>query len=95
MYEWMPQQVMSLLTVSGTPQSPPRYVVYCYGQTLKPAPNGIVTTGGSFFGLCTNYQVTAETASRVVIHVENTPTPANPTATPHVVIEQFNPLPPD
>ena len=94
MYEWLPQQVMSLLTVSGTPQSPPRYVVYCYGQTLKPAPNGIVN-GGTFFGLCTNYQVTAETASRVVIHVENTPTPANPTATPHVVIEQFNPLPPD
>ncbi len=94
MYEWLPQQIMSLLTVSGTPQSPPRYVVYCYGQTLKPAPNGLVSSG-QFFGLCTNYQVTAETASRVVIRVENTPTPANPTATPHVVVEQFNPLPPD
>ena len=90
MYEWMPQQVMSLLTVSSTP----RYVVYCYGQTLKPAPNGLVSSG-QFFGMCTNYQVTAETASRVVIRVDNTPTPANPTATPHVVVEQFNPLPPD
>ena len=49
-------------------------------KPLKPAPNGIVN--GGTFGLCTNYQVTAETASRVVIHVENTPTPANPTATP-------------
>ena len=33
MYEWLPQQVMSLLRV-GTP----RYVIYCYGQALKPAP---------------------------------------------------------
>ncbi|HUA66479.1 MAG TPA: hypothetical protein VME24_11565, partial [Alphaproteobacteria bacterium] len=94
MYEWLPQQMMGLMTVSGTPQNPPRYVVYCYGQTLKPAVNGIVTSG-PFVGLCTNYQVVAESASRVVIRVDNTPTPANPTATPHVVVEQSNPLPPD
>jgi hypothetical protein len=94
MYEWLPQQIMGLLTVSGTPQNPPRYVIYCYGQTLKPAPNGLVSSG-TYFGMCTNYQVTAESASRVVIEVQNTPTPANPTATPHVVVEQYNPLPPD
>jgi hypothetical protein len=94
MYEWLPQQMMSLVTVSGTPQSPPRYVVYCYGQTLKPAPDGMVTSG-QFFGLCTNYQVTAESASRAIIRIENTPTPANPNATPHIVVEQYNPLPPD
>ncbi|HEY1789431.1 MAG TPA: hypothetical protein VGJ73_14830, partial [Verrucomicrobiae bacterium] len=79
MYEWLPQQIMSLVTVSGTPQSPPRYVIYCYGQTLKPAPDGIVTSG-QFFGLCTNYQVIAESASRAIIRVDNTPTPGNPTA---------------
>ena len=39
MYEWLPQQVMSLLHVSDTP----RFVIYSYGQTLKPAPNGIYT----------------------------------------------------
>ncbi|HEV2327745.1 MAG TPA: pilus assembly PilX N-terminal domain-containing protein [Verrucomicrobiae bacterium] len=94
MYEWLPQQIMGLLTVSGTPQNPPRYVIYCYGQTLKPAPNGLVSSG-QYFGMCTNYQVTAESAARVVIEVHNTPTPANPTATPHVVVEQYNPLPPD
>jgi hypothetical protein len=94
MYEWLPQQIMSLVDVSGTPQSPPRYVVYCYGQTLKPAPDGIVSSG-QFFGLCTNYQVTAESASRAIIRIENTPTPANPNATPHIVVEQYNPLPPD
>lgn len=94
MYEWLPQQILSLMTVSGTPQAPPRYVVYCYGQALKPAPNGIVTSG-QFFGLCTNYQVVAESAERVVIQVDNTPTPANPNAAPHIVVEQYNPLPPD
>jgi len=94
MYEWLPQQVMGLLTVNGTPQAPPRYVVYCYGQTLKPAPNGIVTSG-TYFGLVTNYQVTAESASRAIIRLDNTPTPANPTAKPHIVVEQYNPLPPD
>jgi hypothetical protein len=63
-YEWLPQHVMSLLTCP-TAQ---RYVVYCYGQTLKPAPNSLVTSG-SFFGLCTNYQVVAESAVRAVIQL--------------------------
>ena len=94
MYEWLPQQLMGLLTISGTPQTPPRYVVYCYGQTLKPAPGGTVGSG-AYFGLCTNYQVTAESASRAVIRVVNAPSPENPTATPRIVIEQYNPLPPD
>jgi hypothetical protein len=94
MYEWLPQQMLGLMTVSGPPQNPPRYVVYCYGQTLKPAPDGIVTSG-QFAGLCTNYQVQAESAERVVIQVVNSPTPANPNAAPHVVVQQYNALPPD
>jgi hypothetical protein len=67
MYEWLPQQVMSLLRVSGTPQSPMRYVIYSYGQALKPAPNGIYTGSGSLFGMITNYQVVAESATRTVL----------------------------
>jgi hypothetical protein len=73
MYEWLPQQVMSLLRVSGTAQSPVRYVIYSYGQTLKPAPNGIYTgnatlaNGQSAFGMVTNYQVVAEAATRTVL----------------------------
>jgi hypothetical protein len=67
MYEWLPQQTLSLLRVGGSPQSPMRYVVYCYGQTLKPAPNGIVVTGGPFFGMCTNYQIVSEIATRAVV----------------------------
>ncbi len=85
MYEWLPQQVMSLLR-----EGSPRYVVYCYGQALKPAPNSLVTSGGNAFGMCTNYQVVAESAVRVVVRVDGAGTP-----TPHVVVESINPLPPD
>jgi hypothetical protein len=63
-YEWLPQHLMSLLNCP-TAQ---RYVVYCYGQTLKPAPNSLVPSG-SFFGLCTNYQVVAESAVRAVVQL--------------------------
>ncbi len=68
--ERIPQQILSLLTVNHTP----RFVVYAYGQTLHPANNSIVTSG-QFSGLCTNYQITAETATRAVVRVEGTPDP--------------------
>ena len=82
--ERIPQQIMSLVTISHSP----RFVVYAYGQTLRPANNSILTSG-SFSGMCTNYQVTAETATRAVIRVEGAP------KNPHVVVEQYNVLPPD
>jgi hypothetical protein len=69
LYEWLPEQVMSLLRVSNSP----RYVIYSYGQALKPAPNGISTAnltlanGQSAFGMVTNYQVVAEAATRAVV----------------------------
>lgn len=86
LYEWLPQQTLELLRASSTP----RYVVYCYGQTLRPAPNGVVTASGTAFGLVTNYQVTAESAARAVIRVDNATTNA-----PRVVIESYTPLPPN
>ncbi|HKW27803.1 MAG TPA: hypothetical protein VJT54_00575, partial [Verrucomicrobiae bacterium] len=102
LYEWLPQQVMSLLRVSDTPG----YVIYSYGQALKPAPNGIYTGGGPYFGMVTNYQVVAEAATRAVVRFNGTrvdvlsndvvngswivvPSATNNTA----VIEQFNVLP--
>ncbi len=102
LYEWLPEQVMSLLRVSDTPS----YVIYSYGQALKPAPNGIYTGGGAFFGMVTNYQVVAEAATRAVVRFNGTrvdvlsndvengswivvPSTTNNTA----VIEQFNVLP--
>jgi hypothetical protein len=66
MYEWLPQQTMSLLRCSGSP----RYVIYCYGQTLKPAPDSIYTGGdhgGAYFGMVTNYQIVSEIATRAVV----------------------------
>ena len=72
--------MMSLLRVG----SAPRYVIYSYGQTLKPAPNGIVTSGRTFFGMVTNYQVVSETATRAVVRVEDAKT-----THPHVVVESL------
>jgi hypothetical protein len=96
MYEWLPQQVMSLLRV-GTP----RYVIYSYGQALKPAPNGtyLGATPAGMFGLVTNYQVVSEIATRAVVRLETARTNVignKITVTPpRAVIESFNILPPD
>ena len=96
-YEWIPQQIMSLLRVGE-----PRFVVYAYGQTLQPAENSVITTSGPFFGLCTNYQIMAETAARAVVRVEGSPNPSdinNPNPKlkypPRLVVESYNVLGPD
>jgi hypothetical protein len=70
MMEWLPQQTMSLLRASASP----RYVIYCYGQTLKPAPDSIVTSGGAYFGMITNYQIVSEIATRAVVRFNTTTT---------------------
>lgn len=80
-YEWLPQQIMSLLRLGE-----PRFVVYAFGQTLRPAAR---VPSGPFAGLCTNYQITAEAATRAVFRVEGAPTNS------HVVVESYNLLPPD
>lgn len=108
-YEWLPQQMMSLL---DCPPSP-RYVIYAYGQGLQPAPGGIylgtatLANGQSAFGMVTNYQVVSETALRAVVRFEAAVTNlvmtnvlgervSQPTITPpRAVIESYNVLPPD
>ncbi len=82
--ERIPQQIMSLLTLRHEPQ----FVIYSFGQTLHPA-NHSVVSGGRFFGMCTNYQITAETATRTVVRVEGTPPNV------HTVVESYNVLPSD
>jgi hypothetical protein len=84
--ERIPQQILGLLHGG---EQPPRYVIYSYGQALKPAPKSLFMGSGPFFGLCTNYQITAEVATRAVVHIEGAPTK------PRIVIENFNLLPPD
>jgi hypothetical protein len=94
-YERLPQQLLGLLKCDHTP----RFVIYAFGQTLKPAPHAIVQNG-TFAGLCTNYQVVAEAATRTVIRFEGVqrslPGILPPAITTlHPVIESFNVLPPD
>ncbi|HWD93120.1 MAG TPA: hypothetical protein VG938_12315, partial [Verrucomicrobiae bacterium] len=97
--ERIPQQIMSLLTLNQDP----RFVIYSFGQTLHPADHSLVI-GGQFNGLCTNYQITAESATRAVVHVEGTSDPQfvngkvdsqGRSYPPRVVVEQFNVLGPD
>ena len=103
-YERIPQQIMSLLKVGE-----PRFVVYAWGQSLKPARQGVevngnvVSLGGPSIDpvskVCNNYQVTGEAATRAVVRVvfpEKQP-PPNETKTdyrkPRLVVESFNILP--
>ncbi len=106
-YEWLPQQMMSLLRCSSSP----RYVIYCYGQALKPAPDSVYATGGPFFGMITNYQIVSEIATRAVVRFNSMVTNvitfnsdfstytnwySQPVVTNNnAVIESFNILPPD
>jgi hypothetical protein len=99
-YERIPQQILSLLRVGQ-----PRYVIYAYGQSLKPADRSIVQTSGPYFGMCTNYQITGEVVTRTVMRVENYPVPFQPSTAqlntppplpqPRVIVESFNVLPPE
>jgi hypothetical protein len=85
-YERIPQQVLSLLKV----EEQPRFAVYVWGQSLKPADRSIVLSG-SAFGLCTNYQVTGEVAAKAIVRVDRRVTP---TSTNYVtVLESYQLLP--
>ena len=76
--ERIPQQILSLVKVGD-----PRYVIYAYGQSLRPAENSILTSG-SFVGMCTNYQVTGEFVTRTVFQIEGT------AGAPRPVVKSFN-----
>jgi hypothetical protein len=88
-YERIPQQILGLLKCDHTP----RFVIYAYGQALKPAEHSLVTKGGPFFQMCTNYQITAEVATRMVVRIDGVDSPNK--SRPRAVIESFNVLPPD
>jgi hypothetical protein len=83
-YERIPQQIMGLLQC----EAEPRFVIYSYGQALKPADKSIVLSG-AYSGLCTNYQITAEVVTRTVVRI------AGPADKPRAVVESFNILAPD
>lgn len=84
--EQIPQQILSLLQ-----RDEPRFVVYAFGQSLKPAPRSL-TTSADFYNLCTNYQVTGEVITKTTFRVEGElRNPANPL---RAVVESYNILPP-
>ena len=93
MYEWLPQQALSLMKVSTVP----RYVIYGYGQSLRPAQNSTYSGSGALFGLVTNYQVMAESAVRAVVqvHPQVTATPNGYVTNYTTTVESYDILPPN
>jgi hypothetical protein len=96
--ERIPQQILGLLKADSVP----RFVIYSFGQTLKPAPRSLYMGNigsGRYRGLCTNYQVVAEVVTRAVVRFEGVQ-PYGRSVPPaitnlHPVIESFNILPSD
>jgi hypothetical protein len=94
-YERLPQQIAGLLKADQVP----RFVIYSYGQTLKPEGTRAFVRSGLFSGLCTNYQIMAEYATRTVVRFEGVQPYLGGVAPPitslHPVIESITVLPPD
>jgi hypothetical protein len=88
-YERLPQMLMGLLRGSDQP----RFEIYAYGQALHPANNSVIRSD-PHFGLCTNYQVTAEFATRTVVRVDLR-TNSLDQLEGSAVVESFNILPPE
>lgn len=98
-FERLPGQILSLLKVGE-----PRFVVYAWGQSLKPAERGVEArvVGGvtQFFPsgpsidpgtkVVKNYQITGETATRAVVRIDY-----STNGRPHAVIESINVIPTD
>src|SRR5207249_5693594 len=88
-YERIPQQILSLLK-----EDEPYVVIYAFGQSLRPAENSIVRTPGPYRGLCTNYQVTGEMATKTAVRIEEIRQPNQPLRYKSIV-ESYNVLPSD
>jgi hypothetical protein len=84
--EYIPQQILSLLR-----KDEPRFVVYAFGQSLKPAPRSL-TTDPDYYHMCTNYQITGEVITKTTFRVEGSPMDANNPLRP--VVEKYEILPP-
>ncbi len=99
--ERIPQQTLGLLQVEESP----RFLIYAYGQSLKPADRGVYVVSGPYQGMVTNYQITGEVASRALVRVEGLPVsgflprplPAGAPlqVTPRVIVEGYKLLPSD
>lgn len=63
--ERIPQMTLSLLK-----RDEPRFVVYAYGQSLRPAPASVVTDFGPYFQMPTNYVITGEYVTKTLMRLE-------------------------
>jgi len=91
-YECIPQKLLSLLRLDDA-----RYVIYAWGQSLRPAARSIqvqFAPNDPRFQLCTNYVIVGEVATRTVVRIEDISTVPNQVR-PRAVIESFNILPPE
>ena len=66
--ERLPQQILSLLRTDD-----PRFVIYSYGQTLKPAQNAVNLRPGPLYGMTTNYTITGEYVTKTVMRLDGDP----------------------
>ncbi|HXJ73990.1 MAG TPA: hypothetical protein VNM37_14110, partial [Candidatus Dormibacteraeota bacterium] len=95
-YERIPQQILGLIKLGE-----PRFVIYAWGQSLKPARRNpqdsgpSIVTSGTDRGLVSNYQITGETATRTVVKVnfERFDNGEIDYGRPHLQVESFNVLP--
>ncbi|MCS7090412.1 MAG: hypothetical protein RMN51_08920 [Verrucomicrobiota bacterium] len=83
--ERLPEQVLGLLKHESDRL---RFVIYAYGQALRPAPNSLIRSG-PFLGMFENYEITAESALRAVVRVEHG------LDQPRILVERYNWLGPD
>jgi hypothetical protein len=84
--ERLPQEILSLLQ-----KDEPRFVVYSFGQSLKPAPRSL-STSAEFYNICTNYQITGEAITKTTFRVEGDL--RNPNDPLRTVVEDYRVLPP-
>jgi hypothetical protein len=89
-YERIPQQILSLLKEDES-----YVVIYAFGQSLKPAADSIVTAPGDYRGLCTNYQITGEVATKTMVRFVQTSSQQGRPSTYQAVIESYDVLPAD
>jgi hypothetical protein len=83
MVERIPQQTLGLLKL-GLPQ----FVIYSWGQSLKP--KDLYSSGtGSLLNICTNYEITGEFLTRTVCHIVSDPG----AGAPRIVIDNYNIMP--
>jgi len=93
--ERIPQMIMSLL---GRVSDERRFVVYAYGQSLRPAPASVVTEFGPYFQMPTNYVITGEYVTKTLMRLETVGDVDPLTGAPRIrvlpVKESYNEVPP-